>query len=190
MTRCSILVFALALACGSSPPPKADDASDADTDSPSDVEQSDMGESSGQSADSGEAAPSEKSESSGATTSADVQAVLQAVIEDDALQPYLHLEEPGRFPLRIAGSVLPSGLQLTKGNKPVEVVDASLAADKKTPVLVFTELEVKGDRATAVFRYDIEKVRGSATVEKKYGTWTILKSRITEREVTPAASPK
>ncbi len=191
MTRCSVLVFALMLACGSSPPPKAEDASDTSSDSPADVEQSDMGEQSAASADAegGEAKP-EKSESKGTASEADVQGVLTAVLDDEALQPYLHLEEPGRFPMKISGDVLPSGLQLTKGNKPVQVVDASVAGDKKNAVVVFTELEISGDKARAAFRYDIEKVRGSATVEKKYGTWTILKSRVTEREVTPAPSPK
>jgi hypothetical protein len=126
----------------------------------------------------------------GVAAEGDAQAALQAVIDDDALTPYLKLEEPGRFPLRISGDVLPPGLQLTKASKPVLIVDATEASDKKKAVLVFTEFEIKGDRASAAYRYDIEKVRGSATVKKEYGNWTVVKSRVTERDVQSAPPPK
>src|SRR6266550_3586537 len=49
----------------------------------------------------------------------DVREVLQAVIDDDALTPYLHLEQPNRFPLRVSARGLPQGVQLMKMSKPV-----------------------------------------------------------------------
>src|SRR5262245_53334978 len=72
---------------------------------------------------------------------ADMRDVLQAVIDDDALTPYLHLEQPGRFPLRVGGSVLPKDLQLIKATKPVVFVDDPKREPKK-PELVFTEIEI------------------------------------------------
>src|SRR5262245_42057109 len=60
------------------------------------------------------AAPSkqEAAAPSGAPSADDVRDVLQAVIDDEALTPYLHLEQPNRFPLRVSG--VPQNLQLTK----------------------------------------------------------------------------
>jgi hypothetical protein len=104
--------------------------------------------------------------------------VLQLVIEDQELTPFLHLEQPDRFPLRVAGN-LPPGLELTKATKPVEIVDA--AEGKKKPVIVFTEIEVSPARATVRYRYDVEGVKGSCTLEKRDGHWVLAKSRITER---------
>src|SRR3954452_20044608 len=40
----------------------------------------------------------------------DVTAILQLVVNDPELDNYLHLGEPGRFPLQLAGERLPSGL--------------------------------------------------------------------------------
>src|SRR6266536_5123383 len=48
----------------------------------------------------------------------DVREVLQAVIDDEALTPYLKLQQPNRFPLRVSGRGLPKDLQLMKATKP------------------------------------------------------------------------
>lgn len=136
-----------------------------------------------------EAAPSasatdEASESARASAGApaskeDIQAVLQLVLEDEELTPFLHLEEPGRFPVKIAGS-LPSGLELVKATKPVEIVDT--AEGKKKPVIVFTEIDVGPSRAQVRYRYDVEQVKGASTLEKRDGRWVLVRSRITERQ--------
>src|SRR5262245_12781403 len=42
----------------------------------------------------------------------EVTAILQLVINDPELDQYLHLGEPGRFPLQLSGERLPSGLKL------------------------------------------------------------------------------
>jgi hypothetical protein len=112
-------------------------------------------------------------------TPEDVRVVLQLVIDDEALTPYLHLEEPSRFPVRISGAALPPGVQLEKAGKPVEVVGGEDSKEK--PVLVFTTVEVKGDSATVRYRYDIEGVRGSATLARRDGRWELVNSRVTER---------
>jgi hypothetical protein len=109
----------------------------------------------------------------------DLRDVLQAVIDDDALTPYLHLEQPNRFPLRVSGRDLPKDLQLTKATKPVVLVDDPTREPKK-PVLVFSEVEIKGDEASVSYKYDIEKVRGFATLNKPYGRWAIKQSRVAE----------
>src|SRR6188508_2708354 len=63
----------------------------------------------------GDAQPSEAAEpadgaaadAGGAATPEDMQEILQLVINDEALEPYLKLEEPGRFPMQISGSDIP-----------------------------------------------------------------------------------
>jgi hypothetical protein len=128
-------------------------------------------------------APSSKQEvptaSSSPASPDDLRDILQAVIDDDALTPYLHLEQPNRFPLRISGRNLPQNLQLTKATKPVVIVDDP-GRDKKKPVLVFTDIEIKGAEATVGYKYDAEGVRGSATLNKPYGRWSIKQSRVAE----------
>jgi hypothetical protein len=109
----------------------------------------------------------------------DMREVLQAVIDDEALTPYLHLEQRGRFPLRVSAKGLPQGIQLTKMTKPVVLVDDA-GADPKKPLFVFTEIEIKGGEATVRFKYDIEGVRGFATLNKPYGHWAIKQSRVNE----------
>jgi hypothetical protein len=115
----------------------------------------------------------------GEASVADVQEVLQLVLDDEALQPYLHLEQPDRFPLRVAKRNLPDGIELVKATKPVELVEDA-GADKK-PLLVFTEVEVNQDTASVRYRYDAEGVRGSCTLERRDGRWNLKKSRVAER---------
>lgn len=173
----SCIAVLLTLSCGSPPPNSADDVSTpasnfAASDSSAEPSDTPGGDES--------ARPSTE-----AVSTADLEAILQLVIDDEALQPYLRLELPERHPLRISGDALPSGIALTKANKPAQVVDAADAGDKKKPTLVFTDIQVQGDRATVAYRYDIEKVRGSATVVKSDGAWALTKSRVTARELAP-----
>jgi hypothetical protein len=123
-------------------------------------------------------APSSAASSSPASPD-DLRDMLQAVLDDDALTSYLHMEQPNRFPLRISGRDVPQNLQLTKGTKPVVIVDDPRREPKK-PVLVFTEIEIKGAEATVRYRYDIEGVRGSATLHKPYGRWAVKQSHVAE----------
>ncbi len=181
------LGFLLLVACGSSEPAKsADDAAEPEAGYDASEMESDMAGS--DTAAEGESPSGEKPASGPvAATDADLKTILQLVLDDDALQPYLHLEEPERMPLKVHGDMLPQGLELTMARKPVQYVDASVAEDKKKAVLVFTEIEVKGDKANIAFRYDIEKVKGSATVVKSEGRWTLDKSRISTRDYTPSS---
>jgi hypothetical protein len=174
----SCFAVLLALSCSSQPPPHSSD----DADQPA----SELAEgSSSESGDTPKADEAPAAASSEPASTADLQAILQLVIDDEALQPYLHLELPDRHPLRVSGEALPSGIELRKGEKPAQIVDAAAAEDKKKAVLVFTEIQVQGDRATIAYRYDIEKVRGSATVTKSDGNWTLHKSRVTARDLAP-----
>jgi hypothetical protein len=125
------------------------------------------------------AAAQESPASAAPASPTDLRDVLQAVIDDDALTPYLHLEQPNRFPLRVSGHDLPKDVQLTKATKPVVLVDDPTREPKK-PVLVFIEIEIKGDEASVRYKYDVEKVRGFATLNKPYGRWAIKQSRVAE----------
>lgn len=121
---------------------------------------------------------SSDSDGGGAATPEDMKEILQLVINDEALDPYLHLEEPGRFPLQISGSDIPSGIELVKNTQPVKIVPEP--DSKQAPVLVFTSIDANSNVARIKYRYDVEGVRGSATVKKLEGRWQLSNSRVSE----------
>lgn len=108
----------------------------------------------------------------------ELSAILQRVIEDEELDKYLKLTLPGRFPLKLSGSDLPSGITLTKGNQPVAILDSAPAT--KDAVLVLTTLEIDGNQATVAYRYDVEGIRGTARLKKGAQGWELKSSRIVE----------
>lgn len=114
----------------------------------------------------------------GAQSGNEQQAILQLVIDDPELDPYLKLGEPGRFPLKLSGSAVPQGIELVKSTKPVELVPAP--KDKKDPVLVITSFEVDGKSATVSYRYDVEGIRGTAYLKKGEVGWELTRSRVVE----------
>jgi hypothetical protein len=129
-------------------------------------------------ADSSEAPPSEKAAASAPASEQDVVAILQLVVDDPELDRYLHLGEPGRFPLQLSGERLPTGLKLIKATEPVKIVDGPKS--KKDAVLVITEIDVQGERATVRYRYDIESIRGNVTLAKTAHGWELKNSRLVE----------
>jgi hypothetical protein len=100
------------------------------------------------------------------------------VIDDPELDSHLHLGEPGRFPLKIAGEKLPSGLKLVKATEPVKVSEPPQS--KKDAVLVFTEIDIQGDKATVRYRYDVEGIRATVTLAKSSHGWELKNSRLVE----------
>ncbi|MFZ5892921.1 MAG: hypothetical protein ACOY0T_17810 [Myxococcota bacterium] len=162
----------VALACGGGAPPKS--ADDAEAVSPKE-----------EAADAKEPAPeraasetSEASSSAGPASPEDVRDVLQLVLDDDALAPYLHLDRPDRFPVRVSGRDLPANVELTKATKPVVIVPEG--DTEKKPTIVFTEIKVNGDEASVRYRYDVEKLRGSSSLKRRDGHWVLIRSRVTE----------
>jgi hypothetical protein len=124
-------------------------------------------------------APAGEKPAAGAPASEqDVAAILQLVVDDPELDRYLHLGEPGRFPLQLSGERLPSGLKLIKATEPVKIVDGPKS--KKDAVLVVTEIDVQGERATVRYRYDIESIRGNVTLAKTAHGWELKNSRLVE----------
>jgi hypothetical protein len=152
------IVACFSIACGA--PPPAEDASSAELEDSVDSDASDA------------------AEPAAAASPEDLRDVLQEVMNDAELQPYLHLELPGRYPLKISAADLPSGAEILKGPEPVEIV---AAPEGDAPVLVFTEISIQGDQARVTYRYDVEGVRGSATVKKLDGRWQLTSSRVVER---------
>lgn len=108
----------------------------------------------------------------------DIKAVLQLVIDDPELDRHLHLGEPGRFPLKIAGEKVPPGVQLIKGAEAVKVTEPPQS--KKDAVLVFTEIDLRGDTATVRYRYDVEGVRATVTLARSSHGWELKNSRLVE----------
>src|SRR5690348_17343490 len=99
-------VIASAIACGSAKPAESADsaaenidANAEETPAASDAVEKSADSAGGQGDD---GAASDGTQGGEPAAADDVQAVLQLVIDDEALQPFLHLEQPGRFPLRIA----------------------------------------------------------------------------------------
>ena len=177
--RLSLVAVALIAGCGK-PPAEAASPADESTDV---AEPSESTKSDSANADDGvREAGSLKSDPMAAAQptgpSDDRVAVLQLAIDDPELDPYLKLGEPGRFPLKISGSSVPSGVELTKSAKPVEVVGPP--AKKTDPVLVITSVEISGTTATVGYRYDVEGIRGTAYLKKGTRGWELSRSRIVE----------
>jgi hypothetical protein len=124
------------------------------------------------------AGDAKRSDAAPASQGDDVHAVLQLAVDDAELDPYLKLGEPGRFPLKIAGSAVPQNIELIKATKPVVVTTPP--SSKKDAVLVVTEIDIKGNDATVSYRYDIEGIRGTAYLKKTPHGWELTRSRIVE----------
>ena len=164
-----------ALACGGSAAPAASPEAPAAPADDKPAASSD-GEDTAKPTDS--ASGADKSASSAPASDADVAAILQLVVDDPELDNYLHLGTAGRFPLQIAGERLPSGLKLVKATEPVKIVDGPKS--KKDAVLVLTEIDVRGDKATVRYRYDIEGIRATVTLARVAHGWELKNSRLVE----------
>jgi hypothetical protein len=125
-----------------------------------------------------DAAAKEKPSSGAPASDEDVTAILQLVVDDPELDNYLHLGTAGRFPLQLAGEHLPSGLKLVKSTEPVKIVDGPKS--KKDAVLVLTDIDVQGDKATVRYRYDIEGIRATVSLAKSGKVWELKNSRLVE----------
>lgn len=169
-----VLIPFFLTACGGSTKP-AEDPSSESTESTEAAETPAAAE--------GEAPATEKSSDSketappsgGEVTEEERKAAFQLVLEDEELGKYLQLGQPGRFPLKISGKDLPTGL--TKMSKPVEYIDTP---EPKAPVLVITDVQIGKEKATISYRYDIEGIKGTTTLQKGPRGWEILRSRIVE----------
>jgi hypothetical protein len=159
--------------CGGSAPPAESPAEETEASGESASTEPAAGETAA-TAQEGEKSPAKDD---GPASAEDLKTVLQLVLDDETLDPFLHLDQPGRFPLAVSGSNLPEGL--TKSSKPVKVVSGG--GSKKDPVLVFTEIDVKGKHATVRYRYDIEGIHGSAVLDKREHGWELTRSKVIER---------
>lgn len=109
----------------------------------------------------------------------DIASVVGQVLGDPDLDRYLHLDKPGRLPVKISGPGLPAKLDVIKGSYEVKVVDGPKS--DKDPVLVFTKIERDGDSVRLRYRYDVEGIRGSAVVLEKDGAWRLGANRVIEQ---------
>jgi hypothetical protein len=182
MTRGSLrwaLVLIWASACGASPPPEPEVAESPDAPEPSEPAES----ASDTPAETGEAEaePPPEAESGASATLGpdDLEDVIRQVLEDPGLDGYLHLDQPGRLPIKLSGPGLPAKLPIIKGGYEVKVVDGP--ANPKDPVLVFTKIEKDGESVRLRYRYDIEGLSGSAVVFRKDGAWRLGANRVIEK---------
>lgn len=123
--------------------------------------------------------PTSASTSMPSAATQDAQAVLQAIVDLDALAPFLHPEAPGRVPLTLAIPSAPPGIALSKFGQPVRVVASAPGGD--APCLEITAFELQGDRATVSFSYPIEGVVGSAELSRNQGRWVVVRRSVAER---------
>jgi hypothetical protein len=170
---CSSLFVFVLTACGASSPP-AQSAPSAASEAPAPTTE----DSGTPEANSAEPSADAKASSGAPASEDDVNAILQLVVDDPELDSHLHLGEPGRFPLKISGDRLPSGLKLVKATEPVKLSEPPKS--KKDAVLVVTEIDVQGDRATVRYRYDVEGIRATVTLAKTAHGWELKNSRLVE----------
>ena len=127
------------------------------------------------------AAAGDESEASGgsdesALEEGDLRSVLQGVLSDRELIDNLHLDKPGRAPLKIAGPNLPAKLQVVAGSHDVKVVDEP--SSSKEAVLVFTKIERTGNQVRVHYRFDLEGLSGRASFSLKGGRWELASNRV------------
>jgi hypothetical protein len=128
---------------------------------------------------SGDSSKSEDTSSQGKGASEEeLKTVLQLVIEDAELDKYLKLTEPGRFPLKMSGKDVPSGIALMKSGQPVKIFQGE--PTKKDAVLVITNIEIAPPEATVGYRYEAEGIIGTAHLKKASYGWELKSSRIVE----------
>lgn len=172
-----VLPLAL-LGCASSTAP-----AESPTETNSSYEESTPSEDAAASADAAEGestATDTQSASTAPASEEDLKQALQVVIQDESLLSELKLGEPGRFPLKIAGQSLSSGLELKAHSEAVEVVSAP-ADPKSVAVLIFTNIDITNSQGTFKYRYDVEGMRGTSYVEKNdQGVWELKSSRVSE----------
>jgi hypothetical protein len=106
----------------------------------------------------------------------DLLVILQNVLNDPKLIDDLRLEKPGRKPLKVAGPNLPAKLQVVVGSHEVKVVDEPRSI--KEAVLVFTKLERTGNQARVHYRFDVEGLKGRASLSLKDGRWELASNRV------------
>lgn len=112
----------------------------------------------------------------------DKQNVLQQSIDLGSLQQYYHQELEDRKPLYIENNgVIQSTVRLFKFDQPVEIwKKKELFFYQKQAYLVFDSFEISDTHAALSFRYDIEGIQVSVTLNKIDGKWKITSGKITE----------
>ena len=108
--------------------------------------------------------------------------IWQLIIDLPDMDGFYHVDErPDRKPLRILRNDLtPSQLRLVKFGVPVELVSPSEIA-KGVPFLEFTSIEISEDRAHVEFRYVVEGIKGTVTLEKIGLNWKVAAKSIVEQ---------
>jgi hypothetical protein len=171
-TASSLLVASLGLSCGGTASPAASPESSAAGD------EAEASAAAGTAEPAGTGDGEKPAVSAGPASDDDINAILQLVVDDPELDKHLNLGQPGRFPLQIAGDNLPGSLKLVKATEPVKVVGPPKS--KNDAVLVLTEIDIKGDKASVRYRYDVEGIRGTVTLSKSSHGWELKNSRLVE----------
>ena len=73
--------------------------------------------------------------------------------------------------------VLPPNVRLVPADDQQSSYPLMVASDA---VLVFTEIDVQGDKATVRYRYDVEGIRATVTLSKNSHGWELKNSRLVE----------
>lgn len=110
----------------------------------------------------------------------DLEQILQHTIDLEALDRYYHAAELAeRKPLRILrNDAVPEPLALTKFGQPVEFAKLADLAGK--PYLEITGITHEKGVVTVAFRYRVEGIRGTATLDKSGAAWRVTGHRIVE----------
>jgi hypothetical protein len=101
--------------------------------------------------------------------------IIETVINADALAPYYHVDTlHDRKPLRIQIN------NVLKEKYPLSMFGESVVYVTDSPHLVFSRLDISGEKAEVAFRYLPEGVRGEMSLEKKNIGWMVTRSNLVE----------
>jgi len=107
------------------------------------------------------------------------ESLVATVLQDVAVQDYLHPEMPGRNPLLVAGLGLVSGTRLEAGKVRAVVVEWKGAAESE--VFRFTRCSVADGKATVEFQFRAEGLKGSMSLHRGLEGWLVEKRRLVEQ---------
>ena len=109
-----------------------------------------------------------------------MQAICQLTLDLPNLQPYYHVDTPGRKPVNVIKNVsLKDAVSLTKFGEAVKFVSPEEATKKKTAAIEFTSIKIADKTATVEFKYAVEGIKGKAEF-KFTDKWEVVSSSITE----------
>jgi hypothetical protein len=107
------------------------------------------------------------------------ESLAATVLQDAAVQDYLHPEMPGRNPLLVAGLGLVNGTRLDAGKVRAVVVEWKRAGESQ--VFRFNRCSVSDGKGAVEFQFRAEGLEGSMSLHRGLEGWLVEKRRLVEQ---------